>query len=111
MNEEAQECTFCNIVANVLSCYKIHEDDNSLVFLDKYPVFHGHCLLITKTHIKNFYELPVDLIEHLFKNAQLIGKAVEIATKSQGSFIAINNTVSQSVAHLHIHIVPRKYKD
>ncbi len=87
------------------------EDDSSLAFLDHRPLFPGHCLLIPKAHIETLADLPVAGIAPLFSNAQLLAKAVEEGLGAEGSFVAINNRVSQSVPHLHIHVVPRRKKD
>lgn len=82
-----------------------------MAFLDHRPLFPGHCLLIPKTHYETLLDLPAHLIGPLFGNARLLAGAVERAMESEGSFVAINNRVSQSVPHLHIHIVPRRKKD
>ena len=82
-----------------------------MVFLDHRPLFHGHCLLVPKQHYETLSDLPSPLIKPLFENAQLLARAVEAAMKAQGTFVAMNNRVSQSVPHLHIHIVPRRKGD
>ena len=104
-------CGFCNIVRGEVSSDSVFEDDLSLAFLDHRPVFPGHCLLIPKEHIATLADLPARLITPLFANAQLLARAVEKGLWAEGTFIAINNRVSQSVPHLHIHIVPRRKKD
>ncbi len=104
-------CLFCRIVAGDVAAATVFEDDLSLAFLDHRPLFPGHCLLIPKAHYETLTELPEDLIGPLFSNARLLASAVEQAMESDGSFVAINNRVSQSVAHLHIHVVPRRKKD
>ena len=83
----------------------------SLAFLDHRPVFPGHCLLIPKHHHETLADLPDDLVAPLFRNAQLVSRAIESALEAHGTFVAINNRVSQSVPHLHVHIVPRRRKD
>jgi histidine triad (HIT) family protein len=83
----------------------------SLAFLDHRPLFPGHCLLITKDHIETLSDLPIPLIAPLFTSAQLLARAVEKGLLVEGTFVAMNNRVSQSVAHLHVHIVPRRKKD
>lgn len=83
----------------------------SLAFLDHRPVFPGHCLLIPKEHYETLADLPAKLVGPLFQNAQLMARAVEMAMDAHGTFVAMNNRVSQSVPHLHIHIVPRRRKD
>ena len=87
------------------------QDDISLAFLDHRPLFPGHCLLVPKEHYETLTDLPADLVGPFFKNVQLLATAVEVALEAHGSFVAINNRVSQSVPHLHTHIVPRRRKD
>jgi histidine triad (HIT) family protein len=109
--KELANCVFCKIINRELESYVVFEDKYSLAFLDKRPLFPGHCLLIPKEHYETLIDLPVKLIKPIFFNAKIIAEAVEIGMKAEGSFIAINNKVSQSIPHLHIHIVPRKKKD
>jgi histidine triad (HIT) family protein len=104
-------CLFCRIVVGEVAAAAVFEDELTLAFLDHRPLFPGHCLLIPKTHYETLADLPEDLIGPLFGNARLLAGAVEQGMGSDGSFVAINNRVSQSVAHLHIHIVPRRKKD
>lgn len=104
-------CLFCDIVKRELSAAVVFEDDTCLAFLDHRPLFHGHCLLVPKNHFETLSDLPADLVSPLFENAQLLVRAVERALDAEGSFVAMNNKVSQSVPHLHVHIVPRKRKD
>jgi len=104
-------CLFCRIVAGEVAAATFFEDEWTLAFLDHRPLFPGHCLLIPKTHFETLTDLPEELIGPLFGNARLLAGAVEQAMESDGSFVAINNRVSQSVAHLHIHVVPRRKKD
>jgi histidine triad (HIT) family protein len=100
-------CLFCRIVERDLPAATVFEDELSIAFLDHRPLFPGHCLLIPKTHYETLADLPERLTGPLFGNARLLAGAVELAMQSEGSFVAINNRVSQSVPHLHIHIVPR----
>jgi len=104
-------CPFCAIAEKVESARIVFEDEISLAFLDTRPLFPGHCLLIPRPHYETLSDLPADLIGPFFANAQLLTRAVESAMKSEGSFLAINNRVSQSVMHLHVHIVPRRKRD
>jgi histidine triad (HIT) family protein len=104
-------CVFCRIGRHEVESHIVLEDRVSLAFLDRRPVFLGHTLLVTKGHYETLAELPKDLIAPLFSNAQLLARAVMEATGSDGSFVAINNRVSQSVPHLHVHVVPRKRGD
>ena len=82
-------------------------DDNSLAFLDHRPVFHGHVLLIPRKHIVTLADLPAEDVAWFFRAAQRLETAVEQGMAADGSFVAINNVVSQSVPHLHFHVVPR----
>jgi histidine triad (HIT) family protein len=104
-------CIFCKIIHGDEQSYHVFEDEVSLAFLDRRPLFPGHCLLIPKCHYETLGDLPLPLIAPLFTNAQLLVRAVEQGLEAHGSFVAINNRVSQSVPHLHIHIVPRWKKD
>jgi histidine triad (HIT) family protein len=104
-------CAFCDIIAGASPARIVLEDEVSMAFLDSRPLFPGHCLLVPRHHYEVIAELPRDLIGPLFENAQLLSQAVEAAMKAEGSFVALNNRVSQSVPHLHIHIVPRRKKD
>jgi len=105
------DCPFCAIIAGEVESQIVFEDEVSFAFLDKRPLFPGHCLLVPRRHYETFGDLPPELIGPLFTNAQLLSRAVEVAMKAEGSFVAINNRVSQSVPHLHVHIVPRRKKD
>jgi histidine triad (HIT) family protein len=105
------DCAFCDIASGKVSSLIVFEDDHSLAFLDNRPLFPGHSLLIPKQHFETLSDLPAELVGPLFQNAQLLAHAMEIGLDAQGSFVAINNRVSQSVPHLHIHVVPRRKKD
>ena len=104
-------CIFCRIIAHEAEAMIVFQDDDACVFLDTRPLFLGHCLLVPNLHLQTIYELPKRLTSSMFLHAQIVGKAIEQAMHAQGSFIAINNVVSQSVPHLHVHIVPRNPKD
>lgn len=106
-----KDCIFCKIIKGESEGYIVFEDDISLAFLDIRPLNPGHCLLIPKGHYETIMDLPEDLIGPIFKNAKLISKAIEMGLSAQGIFIGINNKISQSVPHLHIHIVPRNKND
>jgi histidine triad (HIT) family protein len=105
------DCRFCQIAAGSLAAAVVFQDEHTLAFLDNRPLFPGHCLLIPKAHIETLGDLPPDSIQPLFANAQLLAQAVEQGLGAEGSFVAINNRVSQSVPHLHVHVVPRRRKD
>ena len=100
-------CRFCEIATD----YPVFEDNLSLAFLDYRPLFIGHTLLIPKAHYETLADLPANLVGPFFSNVQLLAQAVEQAMQAEGTFVAINNRVSQSVPHLHVHIVPRRKKD
>jgi histidine triad (HIT) family protein len=104
-------CLFCKAVTGELSARIVFEDKVSLGFLDHRPVFAGHCLLIPKAHYETLTDLPADLIEPFFGNVQLLAQAVESGMEAHGTFVAMNNRVSQSVPHFHVHVVPRRRKD
>jgi histidine triad (HIT) family protein len=104
-------CLFCGIINGEVSASIVFQDDISLAFLDHRPLFPGHCLLIPKNHFETLNDLPTELVGPFFKNVQLLARAVELALEAEGSFVAINNRISQSVPHLHVHIVPRRKKD
>lgn len=104
-------CTFCDIAAGAKPAYIVFEDETSIAFLDARPLFPGHVLLVPKDHYPALSDLPSHLVQPLFQNAQMLSASVERAMNAEGSFVAINNRVSQSVPHLHIHVVPRRKKD
>ena len=109
--EPSAACKFCQVVAHDLESYIVFEDDVSLAFLDHRPLFPGHTLLVPKPHYETLQDLPAHLIAPFFGNVQMLARAVEQGMQADGSFAAINNRVSQSVPHLHVHIVPRRKKD
>lgn len=94
-----------------MSANVVFQDQISVGFLDHRPLFPGHTLLITKRHFVTLIDLPQDLIGPLFSNAQKLARAVQQAMEADGTFVAMNNVVSQSVPHFHIHIVPRRRGD
>jgi histidine triad (HIT) family protein len=108
---DAIACPFCRIVKGEISAAVVFADEQTLAFLDERPLFPGHCLLIPKNHCETLADLAEDLIAPLFGNARMLAEAVERAMGGEGSFVAINNRVSQSVPHLHVHVVPRRKKD
>jgi histidine triad (HIT) family protein len=111
MSSNKPNCIFCGVVSGENSANIVFEDDISLAFLDHRPLFPGHCLLVPKKHFETLSDLPSDLVGPFFKNVQLLARAVEAALEAEGSFVALNNRVSQSVPHLHVHVVPRRKKD
>ena len=104
-------CLFCGIINAEVGATVVFQDDISLAFLDHRPLFPGHCLLVPRDHLETLSDLPSSLIGPFFENVQLLARAVEVALEAEGSFVAMNNRVSQSVPHFHVHIVPRRKKD
>jgi histidine triad (HIT) family protein len=108
---EPPSCAFCAIAGGKADAEIVYEDEHSLAFLDLRPLFAGHSLLIPRTHHETLADLPPALIGPSFAAAQLLSRAIPEAMGAPGSFVAINNVVSQSVPHLHVHVVPRVRKD
>ncbi len=106
-----ENCIFCKIISRAIPAQIVFEDDRTLAFLDIGPLFPGHTLLVPKQHAETLTDLPPEMVGPLFLNAQMLCKAVETAMEAQGSFLGINNRISQSVPHLHVHVVPRRKKD
>ncbi|EME17511.1 HIT family protein [Rhodococcus triatomae] len=104
-------CVFCDVISGAAPAHRVWEDDATVAFLDRRPVFHGHVLLVPRLHVETLPELPQDHLTPLFGVAQRISTAVVEALGAQGSFVAMNNVVSQSVPHLHVHVVPRTKGD
>ena len=105
------DCLFCRIVAGEESAHVVFEDEATIAFLDNRPLFPGHSLLVPREHHEAIWDLPPALVEPLFANARMLAAAVREAMQAQGAFVALNNVVSQSVPHLHVHVVPRNRKD
>ena len=105
------ECLFCRIVSGELPATIVYEDDNSVAFLDHRPLFPGHTLLVPRAHVETLGDLPAKFVGPYFEAAQLLSRAIEPAMEAEGTFVAMNNRVSQSVPHLHVHVVPRRKKD
>jgi len=107
----AGECVFCRIASGAVEAALVLEEEHAVAFLDHRPLFPGHCLLIPRAHYPSLAELPDNDAGPLFAAARTLCAAVEAALGAEGAFVAINNRVSQSVPHLHIHVVPRRKKD
>ncbi|KTD16110.1 HIT family protein [Legionella jordanis] len=110
-NTETKPCIIDSIISKQENAYLIFEDAHFIAFLDHRPLFPGHTLLAPKKHTQTLTELDDDLIAPLFLLTKRMAKAVESAMEAHGSFVAMNNVVSQSIPHLHIHIVPRNKGD
>lgn len=104
-------CVFCEILHGRVPALVVLDEPTHLAFLDIRPLFPGHVLLVPKAHIETLADVPEDLVPALFLAAQRLARAVERGLGAEGTFVAMNNRVSQSVPHLHIHVVPRKKKD
>ena len=104
-------CVFCEIIAGEVPAHTVLETDDLLAFLDTRPVFKGHVLLVPREHVETLPDLPAPARDGFLAAAQQLATAVKDGLGAQGSFMAINNTVSQSVPHLHLHVVPRTKGD
>jgi histidine triad (HIT) family protein len=104
-------CVFCDIIRGAAKATLIRESENLISFLDHRPVFRGHTLLVPKLHVVLLSDLPADRVEEFFLEAQRLEQAVEHGLGADGSMVLINNVVSQSVPHLHLHVIPRRRKD
>ena len=104
------KCDFCAILRGEEKVTLIHESNRLMSFLDHRPLFYGHVLLIPKIHVLLMSDLPADRVQEFFMEAQRLERAVEAGLEADGSMILINNVVSQSVPHLHLHVIPRRKK-
>lgn len=104
-------CLFCDVVSGALPVRSVLSDDVAVAFLDRSPVFKGHVLVVPRRHTLTLADLDVDLVGALFERVQRVSARMPAALGCDGTFVAINNVVSQSVAHLHVHVVPRRRKD
>jgi histidine triad (HIT) family protein len=113
MTAEAS-CVFCAIIAGTRAADWVVPDAEgaqAVAFLDARPLFKGHVLVAPRAHVETLLDLPEGDLAPLFGTVQRVARAVEAALGADGSFVAINNKVSQSVPHLHVHVVPRRRKD
>jgi len=104
-------CVFCQIVSGDLAAHIVVRDEVCVAFLDRRPVFEGHVLVVPHEHHETLADLPGDLVGPLFQRVQRLELAIERGLGAQGAWVAINNRVSQSVPHLHVHVVPRTKGD
>ncbi len=111
MTEDAAKCVFCAIIRGETTAEIIDENDHLIAFLDHRPLFRGHTLLVPKLHVRLLSDLPADRVPEFFAEAQRLERAVETGLAADGSMILINNVISQSVPHLHLHVIPRRRKD
>jgi len=98
-------------VAGELAAHVVAETEHTLAFLDHRPVFKGHTLVVTRQHVVTLRDLPDELVSPFFTEVRRVAVAVQDGLDADGTFVAENNIVSQSVAHLHVHVVPRRRKD
>lgn len=104
-------CVFCAIVRGEAPAAIVLDDPAGVAFLDRRPLLPGHVLLVPRSHVATLPDLPAADVGPLFTLAQRLTRAVSRATAAEGAFLAINTIVSQSVPHLHVHIVPRRHDD
>ena len=104
-------CVFCGIVSGTTPASIVMQDDDVVAFLDARPLFKGHVLVVPRAHVVTLPELPASSLPRFFAAVQRLSRAVPAALGAEGSFVAMNNVVSQSVPHLHAHVVPRTKGD
>jgi len=104
-------CVFCSIVAGAVPAHVVLDEPHAVAFLDAVPLFPGHVLVVPRDHFVTLCDLPVESVEPFVQAVQRLNRAVQDATGSQGIFNGVNNVVSQSVPHLHVHVVPRTKGD
>jgi histidine triad (HIT) family protein len=104
-------CKFCQIIAGEIPAHFVLETDDVVAFLDHRPLFPGHTLVLPRAHIETLLDVPAEFVGPFFLEVQRVTAAVTEAMEAQGTFVAENNVVSQSVPHLHVHVVPRRRKD
>jgi len=107
----APGCVFCAIAAGEVPASMVLRDDDVAAFLDARPVFKGHVLVVPRAHVATLSDMPAAALGTFFAAVQRVARAVEAGLGADGTFVAMNNKVSQSVPHLHVHVVPRKKKD
>jgi histidine triad (HIT) family protein len=105
------ECVFCAIVSGSVPAFTVASEEAGIAFLDTRPVFPGHTLVIPRAHIPTLTDLPAADLPGYFRLVQRVAAAVEAGMAADGTFVAMNNKISQSVPHLHTHVVPRRRKD
>lgn len=107
----AAECLFCRIIAGEVAAERVLESEDAVAFLDHRPVFKGHTLVVPRAHVVTLTDLAVPAVGPFFVEVQRVARAVVEGLGADGSLVAMNNVVSQAVAHLHVHVVPRRRKD
>ncbi len=109
--EQRMDCIFCRIVRGELAAEVVYEDDHYLVIMDHRPVQRGHCLVLPKRHIQTLHDLDDAADSAFFRLVKQTSLAVEKALSAEGTLVAINTGVDQSVPHLHAHVIPRRRRD
>ena len=104
-------CTFCQIANGELPAHIVHRDENVVAFLDRAPLLPGHVLVMPRQHVETLDDMPDELLVPVFGAVRRTSIAVQKAFGAEGSFVATNTRVSQSVPHVHIHVVPRNKAD
>ena len=104
-------CAFCPIVEGAAPAHIVVDEAEVMAFLDVRPLFPGHMLVVPRRHVETLIDLPAELLPPLFGVVRILAAVVEASLGASGSFVAINNRVSQSVPHLHVHVVPRRPRD
>lgn len=105
------DCVFCAIIAGTHDAVVVAHTEHTVAFLDRSPLFKGHTLVVPRSHVVTLRDLPDPLLTPFFAEVRRLAAAVQDGCAADGSFVAENNVVSQSVAHLHFHVVPRRRKD
>lgn len=107
----SKPCAFCAILAGEAPADLVHDGESAIAFLDRTPVFPGHVLLVPRRHVRTLADLPPEDAPGFVALAQRLERAVETAMEAAGSLVLVNNVISQSVPHLHLHVIPRRPKD
>lgn len=111
VSTQPETCPFCAIVEDPAAAEVVFADDVVVAFLDRSPLFPGHSLVVPRRHIVTLPDLPADDVGPFYRRVQLIARVMPEALDAEGTFVANNNVVSQSVAHFHVHVVPRRRRD
>jgi histidine triad (HIT) family protein len=111
VHDPAKGCIFCAIVTGERQADFVLKEEDAVAFLDIKPLFKGHVLVVPRAHAATLPDVPAAGLEPLFGAVQRVCRALEAALGAHGTFVAINNKISQSVPHVHVHVVPRRRKD
>ncbi|MFB4316753.1 HIT family protein [Actinomadura sp. 21ATH] len=108
---DSKGCVFCEIIKGERPAHLVLDAPDAMAFLDTRPLFKGHALLVPRAHLETLNDLPEEMLGPFFAHARRLAGAMETVLGAAGSFVAMNNRISQSVPHLHVHVVPRNRKD